>query len=185
MKIHQNPNRPSPGFSLIELIVVVGIIVVLAGLTMGGMNLVNQKNAREKAKVQIKLIENALEEYKADNRSIPPHSDPAGDRGDEVLYEYLYYNGFQDRDNGGIVYLPELDPENNGVSGERQGGQQWMEGEGAQARILDPWGRYYRYRSGDSEDAVNPDFDVWSTGKDGRTNANPDHVDCLDDIKNW
>lgn len=168
-----------------ELIVVVAIIVVLAGLTMGGFNLVNQKNAREKAKVQIKLIENALENYHVDNRAYPPSADPAGDRGDEVLYRFLYFDGFQARDAGGVVYLPELDPDNNAVIGQGKGGQAWMQGSGAQARILDPWGQFYRYRSGDSPGAQNPDFDVWSAGADGKTNVDPRHKDCQDDIKNF
>lgn len=168
-----------------ELIVVVAIIVVLAGLTLGGFNLVNQKNAREKAKVQIKLIENALENYHSDNRAYPTSVDPAGDRGDEVLYKYLYHDGFEARDTGGVVYLPDLDPENNAVVGKGKGGQAWMQGTGATARILDPWGNFYRYRSGDSPSAQNPDFDLWSAGADGKTNADPKHKDCADDLKNF
>ncbi|QJE99358.1 type II secretion system protein GspG [Luteolibacter luteus] len=179
MKINES-RRNAAGFSLMELVVVVAIIVLLAGLTMAGMSFINQKNAREKAKVQVKLIENSLENYFNDNRSYPPANDPAGERGDEVLYKYLYYDGFEARDNGGVVYLPELDPDNNTKSG-----QAWMEGKGQQARIIDPWGKYFRYRSGDTPDAVNPDFDIWSCGPDGKTNADPKHKDCLDDIKNW
>ena len=179
MKINKS-RRDAGGFSLMELVVVVAIIVLLAGLTMAGMAFVNQKNAREKAKVQVKLIENALENYFGDNRAYPPALDPTGERGDEVLYKYLYYDGFEARDEGGVVYLPELDPENNTKSG-----QAWMEGKDAQARIIDPWGTYYRYRSGEAPDAVNPDFDIWSCGPDKKTNADPKHNDCLDDIKNW
>lgn len=178
-------HRRAAGFSLMELIVVVAIIVVLAGLTMGGFNLVNQKNAREKAKVQIKLIENALEAYHSDNRSYPPSLDPSGDRGDEVLYKFLYFDGFEARDNGGVIYLPELDPNNNAFTGKGKGGQAWMQGVGAQARILDPWGNFYRYRSGESPGAQNPDFDVWSAGADGKTNVDPRHKDSQDDIKNF
>lgn len=163
-----------------ELVVVIAIVVVLAGLTMGALNYVNQKNAREKARVQIKLMENALELYNSDNRSYPPSPDPAGEKGDEVLFKYLYYDGFMARDDGGVVYLGELDPENNAKSG-----QAWIQGLGEQARIVDPWGFFYRYRSGDSSEAVNPDFDLWSVGPDGKTNADPNHVDSLDDVSNF
>lgn len=163
-----------------ELVVVVAIIIVLAGLTLGGFNYVNQKNARTKADLQIKLLGNALQEYESDNRSYPTHSDSAGERGDEVLYKALYWDGYEARDSGGKIYLAELDPENN-----TKGGQAWMQGTDAQARIVDPWGSFYRYRSGDSPQAVNPDFDLWSAGPDGKTNADPEHNDCLDDIKNW
>ncbi|HEY1122227.1 MAG TPA: type II secretion system protein GspG, partial [Haloferula sp.] len=101
-----------------------------------------------------------------------------GDKGDEVLFKYLYWDGFEARDNGGKVYLDALDPNYN-----TKGGQAWIEGTNAQARIKDPWGNAYRYRTG--ENAVNPDFDLWSAGPDGKTNADPKHKDSLDDIKNW
>jgi prepilin-type N-terminal cleavage/methylation domain-containing protein len=179
MRIPETQRR-SRGFSLMELIVVVAIIVILAGLTLGGFALVNQKTARDTAKVQIGLIQNALETYNSDNRSYPPNPDPMGERGDEVLYKYLYYDGFEARESGGVVYMPEFDPENNAKSG-----QKWMQGLGAQARIVDPWGNFYRYRSADSPGAQNPDFDLWSMGADGKTNADPKHKDCADDIKNF
>lgn len=170
------------GFSLIELVVVVAIIAVLAALSMAGFGMVTQKNARSQATVQIKLLEDALGKYHADNRSYPKHADPNGERGDEALYKALYWDGLQNRDSGGVIYLPELDPLNNGVKG---GGQKWMQGQGEQARILDPWGNYFRYRSDESPGAINPDFDIWSVGRDGVTNADPKHKDSLDDIKNW
>jgi prepilin-type N-terminal cleavage/methylation domain-containing protein len=174
-----NPiRRPAAGFSLMELVVVVAIIVILAGLTLGGFNFVNQKNAREKAKMQLKLLENALEDYNSDNRSYPTNNDPNGEKGDEVLYQALYYDGFEARDSGGKIYLPELDPENNTKSG-----QAWMQGKDSQARIVDPWGNFYRYRTG--EQAINPDFDLWSPGPDKKTNPDPKHKDSQDDICSW
>lgn len=179
MKI-QYPQRRNGGFSLMELIVVVAIIVVLAGLTIGAIGLVNRKTAEKTAKLQVELIANAIQNYDSDNRSYPPNPDPMGEKGDEVLYKYLYYDGFEARDTGGVVYMPEFDPENNAKSG-----QKWMQGLGAQARIVDPWGNFYRYRSGDSPGAQNPDFDIWSMGADGKTNADPKHKDCNDDIKNF
>lgn len=163
-----------------ELVVVVAIIVILAALTLVGLSYINAKNARAKADVQVKLLENALENYHSDNRSYPPSVDPAGEKGDEVLYKYLYYDGYEARDSGGIIYLPELDPENNTKSG-----QAWIQGTGELARIIDPWAQPYHYRSGDAPDSVNPDFDIWSSGPDQKTNPDPKHNDCLDDIKNW
>jgi len=179
MKFNESRRRAA-GFSLMELVVVVAIIVLLAGLTMAGMSFIQGKQNREKAKLQVKLVEVALENYFGDNRAYPPSLDPNGEKGDEVLYKYLYYDGFEARESGGVVYLPEADPENN-----EKAGQAWMQGKGAQARIVDPWGNYYRYRSGDAPDAINPDFDIWSCGPDGKTNPDPKHADSLDDITNW
>lgn len=177
MKI-QGIRRRHAGFSLIELVVVVAIIVVLAGLTLGAFNFINQKNARAKATVQVKLIEDALEKYNADNKSYPVNADATGERGDEVLYKALYWDGYDARDSGGTIYLAELDPVNN-----TKAGQAWIQGKEAQARIVDPWGNFYRFRTGDQ--AINPDYDLWSAGPDGKTNPDPKHKDSLDDIKNW
>ncbi len=178
----RNPEirRRAAGFSLMELVVVIGIIVVLAALTMVGMNFIQGKQAREKAKLQVELLNLAIVDYHSDNKTYPPSLDPEGVKGDEVLYKYLYWDGYEARDSGGTIYLADLDPENN-----TKGGQAWMQGKDAQAQIVDPWGQPYRYRSGDAPDAQNPDFDIWSIGPDGKTNPDPKHKDSLDDIRNW
>ena len=62
------PSRRHPAaFTLIELMAVITIIVILAGMVVGGLGYVNEKQAREKAKIQIALLSKALEEYKLDN----------------------------------------------------------------------------------------------------------------------
>ena len=167
-----------------ELVVVVAIIVVLAALTLGALNMIRAKQARDTANVQVKLLENALQNYHMDNRSYPTSTDAEGKKGDEVLFKALYADGYEAKMGGTVVgatiYLAELDPENN-----TKGGQAWIQGVIPNAQIVDPWMEPYRYRSGDAPNAVNPEFDLWSCGPDGRTNADPKHADCLDDIKNW
>jgi hypothetical protein len=58
----------------------------------------------------------------------------------------------------------------------------------ATTTIKDPWGNEYRYRKGTN--AQNPDFDLWSCGKDGLTNFGPSASDIQDpknkdDIRNF
>jgi hypothetical protein len=59
----------------------------------------------------------------------------------------------------------------------------WIDGEGGDARLLDPWGGEFGYRClGDQ----NPDFDLWSAGPDGE--ADPDDPGApvnRDNIENW
>lgn len=68
--ITNTPNRltcppdSSSGFSLIELMIVVTIIAILAGLTLAAMSGVNQRAARDRAKGEIAAIVNAIESYK-------------------------------------------------------------------------------------------------------------------------
>ena len=84
---------------------------------------------------------------------------------------------------GGKVYLPQLNPDDN-----QQG---WIEGNGGSAKIVDPWGNEYYYRSGElpdgkaNPDAWNPDFDLWSSGKDGKTSpVDQKDADNKDDVLN-
>lgn len=167
-----NINRPKTprGFTMMELLVVISIIVVLAGLTLGGMNYVNQKQAREKAKVQIGLLQMALEEYKSDNGEFPRGRNRTGENGTGELIKELAPTGSKK------VYLPELIEE-------QAGGQGWLLG----GEIVDPWGNEYRYRV---DHGVNPDFDLWSVGPDGTSRVtsqeyDPKHEDNVDDIRGW
>lgn len=145
-------HSPAKGFTLIELLVVITIIVILAALSVTGFNYVTQKQAISQAEIQIKLLENALEDYKLDNGTYPP----AGTS--NSLYTVLYYDGAS-KTPPGKIYIPQLYPDNN-----KQG---WTNGKEAAVKINDPWGAEYIYRLGSDPQAKNPDFDIISVGKDG------------------
>ena len=180
-------------FTLIELLAVITIIVILAGLVVTGMGFVNERQAKEKARVQIALISKALEEYKLDTGSYPATTDTATGVGQSAeLFKALYFgfNGNGPRDTNQKVYIAEFDPVTN-----KQG---WTTGTATAAtKVIDPWGNEYRYRSAFAAAAANaapapnpstqnPDFDLWSSGKDGRsTPASAADKTNNDDIKNF
>jgi type II secretory pathway pseudopilin PulG len=58
-------------FTLIELIVVVGIIIVLAGLVLSTAGYARKKAARARAETEIAALSAACENYKADNAVYP------------------------------------------------------------------------------------------------------------------
>src|ERR1700752_3263650 len=58
-------------FTIIELLVVIPIIFVLAGLTLSTVGYVQNKGARSRAEAEIAAISAALENYKADNGIYP------------------------------------------------------------------------------------------------------------------
>lgn len=156
MKTHSSEKKRS-GFTLIEMLVTITIIVILAGLSLGGFKYVTAKQANSQAAIQIKLLEKAIEEYKLDNGVYPPSTG-----GTNVLYKALYYDGAQTPPiNDAKIYLADLDPLNN-----KQG---WTNGTGAGVTIIDPWGSAYIYRN---PGTVNPDFDLFSNGQDGLTDNN-------------
>ena len=180
-------------FTLIELMVVITIIVILAGLVVGGMEYANQRQATEKTKVQIALLSKGIEEYKLDMGAYPG-TDNTAIAGDvsEQLYQALFKDGYDYTNpttppsnwtKATKIYTSDLDPRNN-----KQG---WVTTTtnatpGANLKIVDPWGNNYRYRKGTN--AQNPDFDLWSVGKDGKTNTttpSTTQTDNKDDIRNF
>ena len=58
-------------FTLIELIVVIGIIVILSGLVLSTVGYARKKGALARAETEIAAISAALENYKADNAVYP------------------------------------------------------------------------------------------------------------------
>src|SRR6266403_3598968 len=63
--------------TLIELIVVLGLIIVLTGLVLSTVGYARKKGARARAETEIAAMSAACENYKADN-SVYPNSTGAG-----------------------------------------------------------------------------------------------------------
>src|SRR6059036_735949 len=85
-------------FTLIELIVVVGVIIILTGLVLSTAGYARKKGARARAETEIAAMSAACESYKADNAIYPHNSDSdnldAQMSGDPTTYQaaslYLY-----------------------------------------------------------------------------------------------
>ncbi len=189
-------------FTLIELMAVITIIVILAGLVVGGLGFVTERQAKEKARVQIALLSKALEEYKLDMGTYPPTANTtnAMPTNSAILFKALYWDS--DNDGAGApvgtaagdldqkIYLAQLDP-GTADSPNKQGWTSPTPAASASTKITDPWGTEIRYRSGLNASGVvnantqNPDFDLWSSGKDGLSNATPSNAQNRDDIKNF
>ena len=182
-----NPRKGLAAFTLIELMAVITIIVILAGLVVGGLGYVTEKQASSKAKVQIALLSKALEEYKLDTGSYPltdnksgAFTSSGGTGTSSILFKALYSDGAA---NATKIYLPDLDPASS-----KQG---WTVTSGT--IISDPWGNQYCYRSSQpltgttpNSNTQNPDFDLWSMGKDGSSKPDtPTDKANRDDIKNF
>src|SRR5882762_4304815 len=61
-------------FTIIELLVVISIIVILAGLILSTVGYVQKKGARARAEAEIAAMSAALESYRADNGIYPRDS---------------------------------------------------------------------------------------------------------------
>lgn len=63
-------------FTILELLVVITIIIVLAGLILSTVGYVQKKGARSRAEAEIAAMSAALESYKADNGVYPRDPTP-------------------------------------------------------------------------------------------------------------
>ena len=192
--------RGAAAFTLIELMAVITIIVILAGLVVGGLGYVQDKQANSKAKIQMALLSKAIQDYQSDMGKYPPSEDSTDGLGQsDELFKALYWDSDDDGEGAAVgtgagdedqkIYLGELNPATN-----KQG---WTSGTAsARTKIVDPWNNEYRYRSAFGRASANgtaaanastenPDFDLWSAGKDGKSlpTTTSNKVN-LDDIKN-
>src|SRR5207248_8063691 len=164
----------SRAFTLIELIVVFGLIIVLTGLVLSTVGYARKKGARVRAETEIAAMAAALESYKADNAVYPAYSGPTGAH---ALYQGLSGDG-NDAVGGTTA--------STGIPG--SSGKSYMtlkpnmlspNPPDATTRVIDPFGNDYGYRTPPAASAINPTFDLWSTA-----NANPP-TDENQWIKNW
>jgi general secretion pathway protein G len=63
--------RQFAAFTLIELLIVITIIAILAGLTLAAMGGLNQRAARDRARGEVAAIVNAIQSFQVQNGSFP------------------------------------------------------------------------------------------------------------------
>jgi len=189
-------------FTVIELLIVMAIILVLAGLILATSSYVQKKGARSRAEAEIAAISAALENYKADNGIYPrssatdtlnaqAHTSP-----DALPHPNLYDDsskalyGFLSGDNGNfnnVIDTPAEQANKGYFSFKPQmlGGTRDAAGNlTAVISIRDPFGNSFGYStlkasSPTATGGYNPTFDLWSTG--GETGAGKE----ASWIKNW
>ena len=176
-------------FTLIELIVVVGVIIILTGLVLSTVGYARKKGARARAETEIAAMSAACEGYKADNGIYPrdttnnttdnlaaltasPTPDPrptSYDSNDSryaatsfYLYAQLSGNPSGDRSTYTQRSYFQFKPSMLSPPG----------GTGTVTAIRDPFGNSYGYstaQQANSSYGFNPTFDLWSTA--GTSNA--------------
>jgi type II secretory pathway pseudopilin PulG len=202
LRIRQSSFRAIGAFTLIELIVVVTIIIILAGLVLSTVGYVRKKSARARAETEIAAISAACESYKADNATYPrdttnnttdnlaaltasPTPDPrptSYDPNDSryapaSFYLYSQLSGNPSGDRSTFTQRSYFQFKPNMLSPPN--------GNGTVTAIRDPFGNNYGYSTAQQADpskGFNPTFDLWSTG--GTTNATDAAYEKAW-IKNW
>lgn len=164
-ELHNRTNA-RPGFTLVELLVVIAVILILSGIVFGLSGGIADKQARGKAETELQSIAVALETYKMKYGDYP-WLGPDGDGNKTDLYKHLTGQlkmvptstaGSPDINASGDG-KPILDPEKMTVSGTNDG-----------SYFMDPWGQSYRYyyKSSGSSTWNYPGYILLSVGKDGK-----------------
>ncbi len=158
-------------FTVVELLVVMTIIIILAGLILATSGYVQKKGARARAEAEIAAMSAALESYKADNGVYPT---AVAVTANHALYQALSGDG-NDATGGSTA--------STGTQGSSGKNYMYLKSSmvspnppNASAVLRDPYGSPYNYLT--PPGSVNPTFDLWSTG--GTTNGDPNQW-----IKNW
>jgi type II secretory pathway pseudopilin PulG len=175
-------------FTIIELLVVISIIIILAGLILSTVGYVQKKGARSRAEAEIAAISAALESYKADNGIYPRNAtttdtlDPAATinlanyaSASLYLYERLSgdTNATRQPPAGAKTYFA-FKPNQLSPADQTQN----------VLAIRDPFGNSYGYSTAKTATpngtvGYNPTFDLWSTA--GATSGS----DQTQWIRNW
>ena len=134
-------------FTIIEMMVVITIISILAGLVLSTAGYVQSKGAASRATGEIAAMAAALENYKADNGDYPLNSN--SDNNTALLNALM-------PSNGGKVYY---EFKANSITNNE---------------IVDPWGwpsiYYYVYTTNGAPHNGNNFYDLWSSaGGSGKT----------------
>ncbi len=150
------------GFTVIELLVVMGIILVLAGIVIGIQSGVFAQQAESRAKGEMHAMASGLSAFKGRYGDYPwTTADP-----EQILFDsltgrrYLTRNGAMSATTTGApVFLEEQTIDTNNPSNP--------------TKFLDPWGNEYRYfyKSNATDTWNHMGFILVSPGPDGNISA--------------
>ena len=181
--------RHFAAFTLIELMVVIAVILVLAGLVLSISGYAINKGARSRAETEIAAMSAAMESYKADNGIYPRNATtdaldaktsttPSGYQS-ASLYLYNELSGLDSSQQpvankkSYFTFKPQMLGHVPSTST-------------TIAYLRDPWGNSYGYSTANQASpstGYNPTFDLWSTAGPTPTPA-PSPIQNIW-IKNW
>ena len=181
-------NQKRRGFSLIELITVIAIIVILVGLTISVLSSGQAKAGIEQTKGQLAFIESSLAQYYEEYGEYPPSFDSGGSKGAKVLYQAL-------TGDGNSLLVESGGTSSNGVidSTEAKENKSWVDPENDPQGLVgkdrdkdyvlrDAFGNAWQYRSydkGNPSGTNNSTYDLWSFSIDKEQSKE------VKWIKNW
>lgn len=184
MKNSQNKGRLRAAFTLMELLIVISLIAVLAGMVMAAMPAIMGKVKRDQARLAVKEMTAGLSSYKLDNGWFPINENDAVE-GAFILYQHLSGDfdmdgNLDDPSSETKIYVAGIDW--NTAS---QDPRQRVGLTSGRYAVVDPFGSPFRYlceppgRKDSERKTRNPTYDIWSLG-----GANAEST-SIKDQSNW
>jgi len=159
---HQNKNSSHDAFTLIELLAVITIIGILAGLTLGAAGAVRRHGATSTAKAEVAALQAACDRYFADYNSYPTTNSMPDPSSDYSPSASTYTNA------GQVLFTNLVGSAKLSVA---PSSKRYFEPKPAMVNtnpspniFIDPWGYIYGYNSNGTNAPL-----IWSTA--GQTTA--------------
>lgn len=142
--------RSRAGFTLVELMVVVMVMMVLTGIVLGIANLASRRAAEGRARADLQQLRNALDEYRLEVGRYPQVT---------IVYPPIGSGEVDSQDTTDLLnrWRDNITPPlTNFVT---------------DLSFQDPWGRAYQYRP-----QGRLAYDLWSRGTDPRDSVSEDDI---------
>lgn len=193
MKTHPQ-RRAGHGFTLVELLVVISIIIVLAAMSFGAANMAMNKARKVQALNDAKAIEMAIDGFFQEYSRFPAVSagsdqiQTVGDAGVELLTVLLGKEepGANMQNPRQIPFLTIKEGKGNkgGIIYGRGGGSATIQG------LYDPWGKpYFIMMDDDFDDQIQDPIKSGQVIRNRKvvvyTLGNDDQAGTADDVKTW
>ena len=193
----QNHPPTRNAFTIIELLVVLAIIAILAGITFGLMTRTGEQGRTSRAQTELRALAQALEQYQGHYGDYPWVNVSGIPENERVLFNALAGTigprGAEITDDGGsrrwgrvFVDFSRLNVADSGELPERDESARTLNN-----RFLDPWDNPYRYyykHEGSEGNWERTGFVLYSMGPSGEheeppdSGIMPDHEDNDDNI---
>jgi prepilin-type N-terminal cleavage/methylation domain-containing protein len=164
------------GFTLVEMVIVIAIILILAALMIGVINTVMTNAQNQKTAALIKMLDDGCRTYKQEYNIYPPN-----DKGDSrCLHYYLGRERVKllDKDTNIKTTRPPIIEFKADMLEEAKG----VPDPKNPSPVVDVWGRKIQYKTPGKYNQKH--VDIWSSGKNGNDELDPAAKD-FDDVVNW